>query len=188
MRKFIIIMSVLFSLQGCIFVAGAAAGAAGVAVVYDHRKLQSILQDQKINQTLTGEYAGAPELKDGRINVTVFNQVVLLTGQATTVDGRQLAETLAKNVPDVTKVYNQLTINGRSSSLTSASDAWITAKIKSQMLATKDLQSGTIRVVTENGTVYLLGIVSQEQGNMAVDIARKVSGVQKVVKIFQYQN
>ena len=67
------------------------------------------------------------------------------------------------------------------------SDAWITTKIKSQMLATEDLKSGSIKVVTENGTVYLMGIVKHEQADIAVDIARQVSGVQKVVKIFQYR-
>ena len=80
------------------------------------------------------------------------------------------------------------TIQGPTSSLTRTSDSWITAKVKSQMLANQDLKSGSIKVVTENGDVFLMGIVSRDQADIAVDIARQVSGVQKVVKIFQYKN
>jgi osmotically-inducible protein OsmY len=113
--------------------------------------------------------------------------VVLLTGEANTPEIRQQAEEAAHTVADITQVYNQLTIQGPSSSLSRTSDSWITTKIKTQMLATKGLQSGTIKVVTENGAVYLMGIVSRDQADTSVNIARQVSGVQKVVKIFQYK-
>ena len=91
-------------------------------------------------------------------------------------------------MPDVTKVYNEIAVKGPTSSLSRASDSWITTKIKTQMLATKGLQSGSIKVVTENGAVYLMGMVSREQADTSVNIARQVTGVQKVVKIFQYTN
>lgn len=189
MKKLIIIISALLSLQGCVFVAGAAAGAAGVAVVYDHRKLANILKDQEITKRISDKIMGVPALhENNHIEVTCFNQVVLLTGETTTPAERQLADDFAHSVPDVTKVYNEISIKGPTSSLTRASDSWITTKIKTQMLATKDLKSGTIKVLTENGTVYLLGIVTQDQAEMSVDIARQVAGVQKVVKIFRYKN
>jgi len=187
MKKIITILALVLSLQSCIFVVGAAAGAAGVAVVYDHRKLEKVLQDQKIANSATDKIKSVEELNENtHISVTCFNQVVLLTGEANTPAYRQEAEDLVKSVPAVNHVYNEITIKGPSSSLTRASDSWITAKIKTQMLATKGLQSGTIKVVTENGSVYLMGMVSQHQANIAVEIARSVSGVQRVVKIFQY--
>lgn len=177
MRNLIILISLTLSLQGCFF-AGAAAGAAGVAVVYDHRKIANILQDQqitkKISDKLMDDYALSA---DNHIEVSTFNQVVLLTGQTKTAEQRQAAEAIARSVPDVTTIYNEITVKGATSSLTRTSDAWITTKIKTQMLATQNLQSGTIKVVTENGTVYLMGVVSRDQADMAVDIARKVSGV-----------
>ncbi|EKD55354.1 MAG: hypothetical protein ACD_60C00014G0028 [uncultured bacterium] len=189
MKKLIIVVSLFLSLQGCFFVAGAAAGAAAVAVVYDHRKLEKILKDQEITKQISDKIGSVPHLQENNhIEVTCFNRVVLLTGETTTAAERQQAEDIAKGVPDVVKVYNEITIKGPTSSLTRASDSWITAKIKTQMLATKDLQSGTIKVVTENGSVYLMGIVSREQADMAVEIARQVAGVQRVVKIFQYTN
>ncbi len=186
MRNLIIILSLALSLQGCIFVAGAAAGAAGAVAVYDHRKLEKIMLDQTITKNIYDKMVANKLQEKNHIEVSCFNQIVLLTGETTTVEERQKAEEIARSTPDVTKVYNAITVKGSTSSLTRASDSWITTKIKTEMLATKDLKSGTIKVITENGTVYLMGMVTQDQADMAVDIARQVSGVQKVIKIFQY--
>jgi osmotically-inducible protein OsmY len=189
MRNLFLLVSLALSLQGCIFVAGAAAGAAGVAVVYDHRKLEKVLKDQTITKSIYDKINANLALRENtHIEVSCFNQIVLLTGETNNTAQRQQVEAIAQNTTDVTKVYNELTIKGSTSSLTRASDSWITTKIKTEMLATKDLKSGTIKVVTENGTVYLMGLVTREQADMAVDIARHVSGVQKVLKIFQYKN
>ncbi len=188
MKKLITLIAIVLCLQGCIFIAGAAVGAAGVAVVYDHRTLEKILQDQRLASDVAKKINSAPNLRDhSHISVTCFNQIILLTGEATTPELRQQAGELANSVPEVKRVYNQISITSPSSSLTRASDSWITTKIKTEMLATKGLKSGTIKVVTENGTVYLMGIVSHAQADTTVEIARAVSGVQKVVKIFQYQ-
>jgi osmotically-inducible protein OsmY len=189
MKKIIALITVTLSLQGCIFVVGAAAGAVAVSAVYDHRKVEQVTQDNNTNNKVIDKINAVPGLKENsHISVTTFNKVVLLTGEANTPEIRQQAEEAAHTVADITQVYNQLTIQGPSSSLSRTSDSWITTKIKTQMLATKGLQSGTIKVVTENGAVYLMGIVSRDQADTSVNIARQVSGVQKVVKIFQYTN
>ncbi len=190
MRYIILLIAITLSLQGCIFVAGAAAGAAGVAVVYDHRKIQQIAQDQKISNTIYDRIRADSELGNTHthIDVTCFNQVVLLTGQTANPDLSKRAEEIANQTPHVKRVYNDISIQGPSSSLTRASDSWISTKIKTQMLATKGLKSGSIKVVTENGNVYLMGIVTRQQADMAVDIARQATGVQKVVKIFKYKD
>lgn len=175
-------------LQGCIFVAGAAAGAAGVAVVYDHRKIEKILLDERIAKKIADLIQQDDELKShSHIEVNCFNQIVLLTGETTTNEFRDRALEIANSVPNVKRVYNQINIKGPASKLIEASDTWITTKIKSQMLATKGLQSSTVKVVTENGTVYLMGMVSHDQADIAVNIAKQVSGVQRVIKIFQYK-
>ena len=189
MKKLLTIILLTLTLQGCIFVVGAAAGAAAVAVVYDHRKLEKILLDEKIAKKAIDKINAVAEIRENsHITVNCFNQVILLTGEATTSDVRQQAEDVVRTIPDVSRIYNQITIKGPSSTLTQASDAWITAKIKTQMLATKGLESSTIKVVTENGTVYLMGVVTREQGDTAAEIARQVSGVQRVIKILQYKN
>jgi osmotically-inducible protein OsmY len=159
-------------------------------VVYDHRKVESVLDDQKIANAVAARIKSEPELKDNstHINVTCFNHVVVITGETSSPELRQKIEESAHSVRDITRIYNQVVVTGPSSSLSRTSDSWITAKIKSQMLATKDLQSGTIKVVTESGAVYLMGMVSHEQADTAVDIARQVSGVRKVIKVFQYKD
>jgi osmotically-inducible protein OsmY len=177
-------------LSGCIFVAGAAAGAAAIAMVYDHRPVHETAEDTEIQNRILHRLRHFPELrKDSHIDVTVFNRIVLLTGQTPNPEWREQVEAIAAAVPHVVKVYNQITIEGPTSSLTRASDAWITAKIKTQMLATEELKTNnsSIKVVTENGVVYLMGNVTHNQADIAVDISRHVAGVQRVIKIFQYK-
>jgi len=187
MKKILLFAMIICALQGCIFIAGAAAGAAAVTIVYDHRKLEKIMLDERTTKIATDKIRANEELsKNSHIEVNSFNQIVLLTGQAMTADLRAEAEAAVRTVPDVKKIYNQILIKGPASSFTQASDTWITAKIKTQMLATKGLKSSTIKVITENGTVYLMGLVNRPQAEMAVSIARQVSGVQRVIKIFQY--
>lgn len=191
MKNFIkhtfIIASVALSLQGCFFVAGAAAGAAAIAVVYDHRTFENTLQDTDLSNKIAYRIRHVIELRDdSHIEVSVFHRMVLLTGETPNPAWRTQAEDIARGVTGVTRVYNQITIQNPTSSLTRTSDSWITTKIKGQMLAEDDLKSSSIKVVTENGTVYLMGVVKQDQAEVAVDIARQVSGVQRVVKIFQY--
>lgn len=189
MKKLITIAAIMLSLQGCIFVVGAAAGAAAIAGVYDHRKIEKIALDQKMTNDIVDRLNSIPGLtQSSHINVAVFNQTVLLTGETPDAGQRQQAEAAVRSMPDVIQVYDQIAIRGPISSLTKASDSWITAKIKTQMLATKGLQSGTIKVVTENGAVYLMGLVNRDQADASVYIARQVAGVQKVVKVFQYTN
>lgn len=188
MKKLLAILGLALSLQGCIFVAGAAAGAAAIAVVYDHRNFHNIIKDTEVANKINERLRKNTELyNESHIEVTVFNRVVLLTGETPNAAWKQQAEEIVKSSPDVGRVYNQLTVQGPTSSLTRTSDSWITTKIKGEMLATEDLKSSSIKVVTDNGIVYLMGIVSNEQAYTAVDIARQVSGVQKVVKIFQYK-
>lgn len=190
MKHIIILIAIALSLQGCIFVVGAAAGAAGVSVVYDHRKLEQVAEDQKITNTIDRKIRANPEMTADKVHVdvTTFNRVVLLTGETVTPALRSQAEEIARSSADAKRVYNEIAIKGPTSSLTRTSDSWITAKIKTQMLATKGLKSGSIKVVTENGSVYLMGIVTHQQADVTVEIARQVSGVQRVMKVFQYRD
>lgn len=190
MKRLVMVLGLTFALQGCIFVAGAAAGAAAIAVVYDHRTISNTIEDTQISNQIVDRLKKASKqmYQESHIEVSVFNRIVLLTGETPSPEWRQLAEETAKSVPNVAKVYNQLSVQGPTSSLTRTSDGWITTKIKSEMLATEDLKSSSIKVVTENGVVYLMGVVKREQADVAVDIARQVSGVQKVIKVFQYRN
>ena len=187
-KSLLIVILVSLSLQGCGFVVGAAAGAAAIAVVYDHRNIQNSLKDTDTANKIVNHIRNTPGLRtESHIEVTAFNHIVLLTGETPKQEWKDLAGEIATSTPGITKVYNQITIQGPTSSLTRTSDAWITTKIKGLMLADDNLKSSTIKVTTENGAVYLMGLVTEGQADTAVNIARQVSGVQKVVKIFQYK-
>ena len=189
MKRLFAVIFLTLSLQGCIFVVGAAAGAAAIAVVYDHRTIENTIQDTQLANGVANKIKTAANLRDeSHIEVTAFNNVILLTGETPNPAWREQANSLAKSVAGNARVYNQITIQGPTSSLTRTSDSWLTTKIKAQMLTIEDLKSSSIKVVTENGTVYLIGTVTRQQADTAVDIARQVSGAQKVIKIFQYTN
>lgn len=176
------------SMQGCIFVAGAAVGAAAAgAVVFDKRTAKETADDKAIVEKIEDKLNDNPEIEStSHIVVVSFNGVVLLAGDVPNDAMRDQASAIAKTVPGITKLYNQVVISGKPSTLSRVNDSYITAKIKTQMVATDSLESSEIQVVTVAGTVFLMGVVSQEQAQIATDIAQHVSGVVKVVRVFQY--
>lgn len=171
-------------LTSCIAVV--VAGAAGGMVVYDRRSVVVMESDARIFYKARTTIVSDPRFRDARIVVTSFNEVVLLTGQTPSGALRQLAESMARKVPNVKRVYNEITVQAPITFAQRSQDTWITSQVRAQMLTQKGLESGSIRVVTENSIVYLMGIVSREQAELAVSVARQVSGVTKVVKVFQY--
>lgn len=187
MKRLIAAICLALSLQSCVFVAGAAAGAAAIAIAYDHRSIENTINDNHMANQIAEKLSRYKTFWDqSHIEVAVFNGVVLLTGQTPKKEWRELAGEVAKSASKGGRVYNQITIEGPTSSLTRTSDSWITTKIRSKMLANTDLKSSSIKVITENGVVYLMGVVTRKQADIAVDVARRVSGVQRVIKIFSY--
>jgi osmotically-inducible protein OsmY len=184
MRKNLLVVG-LFGclLSGCVAVA--VVGAAGM-VVYDKRTVVSIESDARIFYTVNTNIANDPHFRDSHIVVSSFNQSVLLVGETSSPQLKNLAEKIAKDTPKVYRVYNQITIGEPNSIGQRSKDTWITSQVRTEMLARRGLESGSIRVITENSVVYLMGIVTKEQANLAVDVARHVRGVSKVVKVFRY--
>ena len=124
--------------------------------------------------------------KDAHLTIATFNDSVLLAGQVISPEQKSELQRIIQPVVGDRTIYNFLEIANPSSALTRTSDGWITGKIKSQLIAIDDADPTQIKVVTENGTVYLMGTVQQEQANIAVDVAKETAGVQRVVKIFSY--
>lgn len=153
------------------------------------RSLGTYMDDQKIETITTVNINKAhPDLKAANINVNAFNGVVLLTGQVADNDLRLLAGRTAQQVQNVRQVYNEIQVRGNVSFLASSSDAWLTTKVKSNLLANKEIDSGRIKVVTENGVVYLMGLLTRAEAERAADVTRGIGGVQKVVKAVEYIN
>ncbi len=129
----------------------------------------------------------SPDLdQNSHIVVTSYNGIVLLAGQTPRADLKALAEKEASGVQRVKKVNNELQVMEPSSILARNNDAWLTTKIKSQMLTDSAIPGSRIKVVTENGIVYLLGLVTQQEATRATNLVQGVSGVQKIVKLFEY--
>ena len=190
LKRIIAILSLCLSLQGCLFVAGAAIGVGVVgAVVYDRRTAQETQQDKVITEQIQLKLNNAPEIKEqSKIVVASFYDVVLLAGTVPNPAMKEQAYALAKTVPGIKKLYNEIIVEGSASGLSSFNDSLITTKIKTQLVGDNDLNSSQIQVVTVNGIVYLMGRVTPRQADIAVDIVQHISGVTKVVKVFEYPN
>lgn len=124
--------------------------------------------------------------KGSHIVVTAYNGLVLLSGQVATEALRSSASDVAQGLKRVRKVHNELTVGGPTSTMARANDGWITTKVKTRLIANKKALGRKIKVQTENGVVYLLGLVTREQADTAVAVAGNVYGVQKIVKVFEY--
>jgi osmotically-inducible protein OsmY len=130
-----------------------------------------------------------PELAQGsHIVVTSYNGVVLLAGQTPKAELKKIAEQAARATSGVRIVHNELQVTQPSSALARSNDTLLTAKIKTQILADNTISGSDIKVVTENGIVYMLGLVTRQQANLSVNLIQGVDGVQKIVKLFEYIN
>ncbi|UVW28719.1 BON domain-containing protein [Massilia sp. H6] len=172
------------SLSGCI---GLAVGGAVMTAVSanDRRTIGMQTEDKSINvkaeikmQQLTGE--------NGHVNVTSYNRKVLLTGEVRDAAMKQAAEREVRDIANVVSVINELDIAGPSSYTSRSSDALITTKVKASLVDMKTISASSVKVTTERGVVYLMGLVTPREGNIAANVAKGVAGVTRVVKIFEY--
>ena len=120
------------------------------------------------------------------MKVSVYQQMVLLVGQVRSASLKTLVQEIAQTTPNVQRVYNHLSVGAPIDLQQQSRDIWITSEVRSLMLTKKGLESGSIKVITENNVVYLSGVVRSEQADLVVNVARKVNGVRQVVKMFQY--
>jgi osmotically-inducible protein OsmY len=152
------------------------------------RTFGSKIDDSLIETKVAVNVAKAnPDLDEGsHIVVSSFNGILMLAGQTPRADLKALAEQAASSVQRVKKVNNELQVIAPSSLLARNNDAWLTTKIKTQMLTDNTIPGSRIKVVTENGIVYLLGLVTQQEATRATNLVQGVSGVQKIVKLFEY--
>ncbi len=175
--------------SGCaplVIVGGAATTA---SIVHDRRTAGSIVEDQAIELRIKNGLRKDSEIKaQAHINVTSYNGIVLLSGEAPTQALVQRAGNIAREAEQVRRVHNEIRIAAPSSSMTRSSDAWITSKVKGSLVGVdvKGFDPTRVKVVTENGTVFLMGVVYRREADGAVAKTQQVSGVQRIVKLFEY--
>jgi osmotically-inducible protein OsmY len=176
------------TLVGTSWLGGCAAvvvgGAVGTAmVVSDRRTSGTQLEDQAIELkalTRIRETVG----DRGHINVTSYNRMVLLTGEVASDADRTTLEQAIARIENVRSIVNEMAVMGSSSLTARSNDTILTSKVKASFVDAKDLHANVVKVVTERATVYLMGRVTEREATRAADLARGVSGVQKVVRVF----
>jgi len=188
LRKAIGIATALLLLNGCaapLILGGAAA--TGIAVAKDRRTAGTMLDDERIELNVLNEVAREEALSRGsHLNVTSYNGIVLLSGEAETeAMGKRIAE-IAGKVAKVREVKNELRIGPPSSAGERSLDTVITTRVKSRLVSDKAVDGTSIKVISENGTVYLMGLVSRDEAASAVEVTRNTNGVQRIVKVFEY--
>ncbi|MGH1439743.1 MAG: BON domain-containing protein [Cellvibrionaceae bacterium] len=126
--------------------------------------------------------------QSSNINITSFNGVVLLTGQVPAPELRILAGETATKVNGVRQVHNELQMRGNLPFLARSNDTWLGTKVKTVLLADKQVKGLKIKVIVENSVVYLMGLATQEEANIAANLASNVGGIREVVRVFEYTN
>ena len=185
MRLIAVLVALAPLLQSCFpLLVGAGVGA-GVMMADDRRTSATILEDQtieiKARNRITEKYG-----EQVNISVTSFNRFILLTGQAPTEEIKQDVSVLVLEVPNVRNVQNEIVVGGNSSTATHAGDALLTSQVKGRLSQNKDVGASHVKVVSESGTVFLMGLVTRAEAESASQTAATTSGAHRVVKVFEY--
>lgn len=184
MTRILVTAVVASQLAACVPVVVGGAAAGGVMAA-DRRTSGTYIEDQGIE--FKAEKAISDQLGDNiHANITSFNRNVLITGEAFNEDAKAKAESIANSVENVRSVTNELVVAPSSSLSERSNDTYITSKVKASMVSENRFPANYVKVVTENSVVFLMGLVTHKEADDAVEIARGISGVDKVVKVFEY--
>ena len=153
------------------------------------RTTAQIIEDDNIETKITVNiHAENEAYHNNHLVVVSFNGYILLAGQVIDAALKSGATTEARKVQGVRRIYNELEIGPPTSAMTRTNDTWITTRIKSVLLGSSDIPGTQVKVVTENGIVYLMGILNRSNAQAAATAASQVGGVQKIVKLFEYKD
>lgn len=187
-KYLLVTLITLTALYGCPAPVLVAGGAAAGATAADRRTTGTVVEDNTIElKAQESIYTDEQLKKQVHINITSYNGIVLLTGEAPTEEMRSAVVKRVQQIAKVRQIHNEITIAQPSSLSERSQDTWITTKVKAKLLGNKEVAGLTIKVITEHGVVYLMGMVSQAEGDAATHLARQVEGVREIVKMFEYQ-
>jgi osmotically-inducible protein OsmY len=179
----------LIYLAGCVATAVTVAAVTTVDVAHDRRTIGEYIDDQSIEFTIRTFVVRNDELrKNAHISATSMNGILLLTGEAPTTELKNKVTGFAKDVEGVRQLVDELRIAGETGYISRTNDVWLTTKVKSVLFAKTKLDANRVKVVSEAGSVYLMGLVSREEAENATQITRQVGGVTQVVQVFEYKD
>lgn len=180
------ILLILSTLQGCTAVAVVAL-TTGASMATDRRSIGNQIDDQSIEVEAYNELTKNKALNDNtNLHVISVNGSVLIIGQAPNTYLRDQAIKIINNINGVVRVHNQIRLGNLTSITTQTNDVWLTSKVKSALFSSDEVKGNTIKVITENAEVFLMGLVTQKEAEIAVNITRNISGVNSVYKAFEY--
>lgn len=171
------------SLAGCAAAVVGGAAAAGGLVATDRRSSGTQLADEGIELRASSRVNDALGERRGHVNITSYYRKVLLTGEVASAQDRQAVQTAVAGTPDVADVVNELAVMPETGIAQRSNDSLITGKVKARLIDANGVPSNSIKVVTERGTVYLMGRLTQRESALATEVARTTAGVQRVVRV-----
>lgn len=181
-----LLLTLALGFAGCTTVTGVT-NPGTIGENYRERTLGTKVEDESI-ETKIGHNLRRTDarLGDARINVDAYNGVVLLTGQVPSEELKNKATDIAGEVRNVREVHNELTVAANLPASQRLSDTWVNTRIRTNLASNESIDSGRIRVITENASVYLMGIVSRAEADRIVEAVSRIGGVQRIVKVFDY--
>jgi len=182
----------LIALIGCFLLSGCAVAivggvATGAVIVNDNRTLGATVEDQQIETSARKLARANASVSDGNhFSFTSYNRVLLITGEVRNEQQKNQLDKIVRDIPNLRRIHNELIIAAPSSGMSRMSDTYLTSKVKTRLLLEKNLSANSFKVVTENGRVFLLGLCTHQDGTQAALVARKTTGVQSVITLFEY--
>ncbi len=190
MKLLFLFIAIHFLLSACSTIATGGAEVTGLALLHDRRSSAVILSDERIEINAVTKLIAKPDIrKVCHFNVTSYNGIVLVTGEAPTEELRNKIVSVVRKIAGVKIIHNELVLAEPSSYISRTEDTFITTRVKSAISKVKNLpgfDATRVKVITEDNVVYLLGIVHKKEGLVATEIARRENGVKQVVKVFEY--
>jgi len=186
LQSFALLLSTIAILQGC--VAAAVVGVvSGATVANDNRSLGKQVDDQTIELIAHTRLSKVKGLSDNtNLQVVSVNGKVLIVGQAPNSFLKDQALKVLNEIEEIEQIHDQIRISNSVSITTKSNDIWLTSKVKTALFGDDNVDATNIKVVTENAEVFLMGLVTKKQGDAAVEVARNISGVNRVFKMFEY--
>ena len=190
LKQSLLLVAALLFTTSCTTILVETTGEQGISEDPTQRTAGARVEDQSIEtKVIVNMKSQEPEFKKAHFNVISHNGVVLIVGQvASNALKNKSSEIPSKASSKIKRIHNELEVVGKTSLLARSNDAWIATKVRTLMLADSDVPSKQVRVIAENGAIYLMGIIDQNSGDNAARLARNVSGVTRVVKVFEYIN
>lgn len=184
--KLTLSLLVIYLLQGCV-AATSVVVVTGATIASDERAFSTQIDDEALEIAISNAFFADDAIsKQANLTATVINAHVLIVGQAPSSHIRDKAITIVNNTKGVKKVFDQIRIRKVTNFSAQANDMWLTSKVKTTLITNQSLDATNIKVVTENAEVFLMGIVTKENADTAIELTRHTSGVSRVYKMFEY--